>query len=194
MCWCDSGGTIILLRLGWGCRQIASAASQGPTSAGGRWGPGWVPITDCPGRFLFPGAAWRCPKGSETFFLRGLTGCTEKSGGVRPIAVGCTLRRLVAKIAGRNYVLNYFSPVAIETMGAVGPKSMALLQDVGRHIAEETGELRTRDFLFQRLSVVVQRGNCVSVLGTITTWHFFIFLIFVFLFIFLYLCFFFFTS
>ena len=59
-------------------------------------------------------------------------------------------------------------------MGAVGPKSMALLQDVGRRIAEETGELRARDFLFQRLSMAVQRGNCASVLGMITTWHFFI--------------------
>ena len=64
---------------------------------------------------------------------------------------------------------HYFSPVAIETMGAVGPKSMALLRDVGRRIAEETGEVRARDFLFQWLSVAVQRGNCASVLGTITT-------------------------
>ena len=64
---------------------------------------------------------------------------------------------------------HYFSPVAIETMGAVGPKSMALLRDVGHRIAEETGKVRARDFLFQRLSVAVQRGNCASVLGTITT-------------------------
>ena len=64
---------------------------------------------------------------------------------------------------------HYFSLVAIETMGAVGPKSMALLRDVGRRIAEETGELRVRDFLFQRLSVAVQRGNCASMLETITT-------------------------
>ena len=56
-------------------------------------------------------------------------------------------------------------------MGAVGPKSMALLRDVGRRIAEETGESHMRDFLFQWLSVAVQRGNCASVLGTITTWH-----------------------
>ena len=54
-------------------------------------------------------------------------------------------------------------------MGAVGPKSMALLRDVGHRIAEETGEVRARDFLFQRLSVAVQRGNCAYVLGTITT-------------------------
>ena len=75
-----------------------------------------------------------------------------------------------------------------------GRSSMVLLWDVGRCNVEETGELCARDFLFQRLSVAMQRGNCASMLGTITTWHFFIYLIFVFLFIFLYLCFFFFTS
>ena len=43
---------------------------------------------------------------------------------------------------------HYFSPVAIETMGAVGPRSMALLRDMARCIAEETGESRARDFFF----------------------------------------------
>ena len=33
-------------------------------------------------------------------------------------------------------------------MGAVGPRSMVLLQDMGRHIAEETGEPCARDFSF----------------------------------------------
>ena len=31
----------------------------------------------------------------------------------------------------------------------------------------ETGEPRSTDFLLQRLSVTVQRGNCASVLGGI---------------------------
>ena len=35
------------------------------------------------------------------FFGANLTALTEKDGGVRPIAVGCTLRRLAAKTAGR---------------------------------------------------------------------------------------------
>ena len=42
----------------------------------------------------------------------------------------------------------YFSPVATETIGAVGPRSMALLQDMGRHIAKETGEPCAEDFFF----------------------------------------------
>ena len=53
-------------------------------------------------------------------------------------------------------VLPYF-----KTMGAMGPKSMALLREVGRRVAAETGdpEPRSKDYLLQRLSVAVQRGN-----------------------------------
>ena len=40
-------------------------------------------------------------------------------------------------------------------------------REVGRRIAMETGEPRSTDFLLQRLSVAVQRGNCASVLGGI---------------------------
>ena len=64
---------------------------------------------------------------------------------------------------------HWFSPLAIETMGAMGPKSMALLREVGRRVAAETGEPRSTDYLLQRLSVAVQRGNCASVLGSIAT-------------------------
>ena len=64
---------------------------------------------------------------------------------------------------------HWFSPLAIETMGAMGPKSMALLREVGRRVATESGEPRSTDYLLQRLSVAVQRGNCASVLGSIAT-------------------------
>ena len=49
----------------------------------------------------------------------------------------------------------------------MGPRSLDLVREVGRRIAMETGEPRSTDFLLQRLSVAVQRGNCASVLGGI---------------------------
>ena len=58
-----------------------------------------------------------------------------------------------------------FTPIAIETMGAIGPRSMAFLKALGRQIATESGEPRSMDFLLQRLSVAVQRGNCASMRG-----------------------------
>ena len=51
-----------------------------------------------------------------------------------------------------------FTPLAIETMGAVGPRSLAFLKDLGRRIAMESGEPKSTDYLLQQLSVAVQRG------------------------------------
>ena len=53
-----------------------------------------------------------------------------------------------------------FCSLSIETMGAMGPRSLELVREVGRRITMETGEPRSADFLLQRLSVAVQRGNC----------------------------------
>ena len=51
---------------------------------------------------------------------------------------------------------------------AIGPLSRApaLLKDLGRRIKESTGEARAHEYLVQRLAVAVQRGNAVSIMGT----------------------------
>ena len=40
-----------------------------------------------------------------------------------------------------------FSPIAIETLGAIGPKSLALLKDLGRRIRSELGEPKSTEYL-----------------------------------------------
>jgi len=60
----------------------------------------------------------------------------------------------------------YFVPVAVETLFALGEEAVVLISDLGRRIAATTGEPRSSAFLFQRLSVAVQRGNAASVTGT----------------------------
>jgi len=40
------------------------------------------------------------------------------------------------------------------------------MQEIGRCIADITSDSRETTFLFQRLSVALQRGNAVSFLGT----------------------------
>jgi len=40
------------------------------------------------------------------------------------------------------------------------------VQEIGRRIADITVDSRETTFLFQRLSVALQRGNAVSYLGT----------------------------
>ena len=48
------------------------------------------------------------------------------------------------------------------------------MREVGRRIALETGEPRSTDFLLQRLSVAVQRGNCASVWGASDLSYFYV--------------------
>lgn len=62
-----------------------------------------------------------------------------------------------------------FTPVAVETLGALGDEATAFLRDVGRRIAAVTAEPRSTQFLLQRLSIAIQRGNAACVLGTIAT-------------------------
>ena len=63
--------------------------------------------------------------------------------------------------------LYQFTPIAVETLGALGVEALAFLKDLGRRIAAATGEPRSFQFLLQRLSVAVQRGNAASIVGTV---------------------------
>ena len=64
----------------------------------------------------------------------------------------------------QNYTI---IPVATETMGCWGQMGLKFIQEVGRRIAETTGEDRSTSFLLQSLGMAIQRGNAMSVLGTI---------------------------
>ena len=60
-------------------------------------------------------------------------------------------------------------PVAIETSGVFGPKSLSFIRELGRQIVHVTAEVNSTNYLMQRLAVVVQRGNSAAVLGTMGT-------------------------
>lgn len=60
-----------------------------------------------------------------------------------------------------------FKPVAVETLGALGEEASAFFEDLGRRITAVTAEPRSFQFLMQRLSVTLQRGNAACVLGTV---------------------------
>jgi len=57
-------------------------------------------------------------------------------------------------------------PVAVETMGAINEAGMNFLGDLGRRITKHTDDHRESAFLFQRISVLIQRFNAVAILGT----------------------------
>jgi Reverse transcriptase (RNA-dependent DNA polymerase) len=60
-----------------------------------------------------------------------------------------------------------FVPVAVETLGALGQEASDFLKDLGGRITAVTKERRAHEFLLQRVSVAVQRGNAACVLGTV---------------------------
>ena len=43
-----------------------------------------------------------------------------------------------------------FTPVAIETLGAIGPKSLAFIRDLGYRMKQRTGEERALTYLLQQ--------------------------------------------
>ena len=61
-----------------------------------------------------------------------------------------------------------FFPVAIETAGTWNQMAVELVQKIGRRITLVTKDSRETVFLFQRLSIALQRGNAVSFLSTFT--------------------------
>ena len=61
-----------------------------------------------------------------------------------------------------------FVPVAIETGNTWHHQAVELVQEIGRRTANVTGDVRESNFLFQQLSVALQRGNAVSFQNTFT--------------------------
>ena len=59
-----------------------------------------------------------------------------------------------------------FIPLALETLGPINERGLAFIADLGRHLTQVTDEMRETTFLFQRLSVTIQRFNAVAFAGT----------------------------
>jgi hypothetical protein len=59
-----------------------------------------------------------------------------------------------------------FQPIAMETLGAFEPSAVDFLNDLGRRITSVTGEQREATYLFQRISVTLQRFNAVLLRDT----------------------------
>ena len=61
---------------------------------------------------------------------------------------------------------HFFVPIAVETLGAMGPEAGHIFRDLGRRIAAATSELLSYQYLLQPVAVAVQRGNAAAILGT----------------------------
>ena len=67
------------------------------------------------------------------------------------------------KIKKYSYITSHayhsFTPVAFETTGVCGLRSMSFLTDLGRRIVNTTGDKSSLACLLQKSSVAIQRGN-----------------------------------
>merc|ERR1711993_96879 len=61
----------------------------------------------------------------------------------------------------------HFIPIGLETYGSWGPEGLKLIKTIGKKLKEETGERRSTFYLFQNISIAIQRGNASCVLGTV---------------------------
>ena len=72
-------------------------------------------------------------------------------------------------VTGPRQVANHAEQLKIEKYAALSTEyhfASSFLQELGRRIQAVTKDSRTMTFLWQRLSVAVQKGNAACVLGT----------------------------
>ena len=58
-------------------------------------------------------------------------------------------------------------PVGTETLGSWGPSGLKFVKEIGQRIEEHTGDKQSTTHLFQRISMAIQRGNSISIRGTV---------------------------
>ena len=62
-----------------------------------------------------------------------------------------------------------FTPIAIETAGEWNSKARQFIIELGKSITTVTGEIKETSYIFQQVSVAIQRGNMLSFIGSFTT-------------------------
>ena len=82
-----------------------------------------------------------------------------------------TAREAANKIATYSALSasHVFFPMAVETAGTWNQSAIELIQEIGRRTTAVTEDTRETVFLFQRLSIALQRGNAVAFFSTFDT-------------------------
>ena len=62
-----------------------------------------------------------------------------------------------------------FYHISIETAGSWDDQAVELIEEIGRRSAQETDDPKDTTYLFQRISVAIQRGNALAFFNTFDT-------------------------
>jgi hypothetical protein len=60
----------------------------------------------------------------------------------------------------------FFVPLAFETLGPINDSGLDFIKDLGRRLSQVSGDSRETGYLFQRLSISIQRFNAVAFRGS----------------------------
>jgi hypothetical protein len=85
------------------------------------------------------------------------------------LALSATEPGHAARLAEEKKIAKYsslttryiFTPIAVETSGVIGPRTLSFLKELGKIISRRTGDPRESLWLFQRVSVAIVRGNFI---------------------------------
>jgi hypothetical protein len=70
---------------------------------------------------------------------------------------------LICSIISSNYV---FKGLAFETLGLWCKEAIDFINVIGNRLIAESGDSKSKKFLFERISLAIQRGNAASIRGT----------------------------
>jgi hypothetical protein len=68
-----------------------------------------------------------------------------------------------SSIISSNYV---FKSLAFETLGPWCKEAIDFIKVIGNRLIAESGDSKSKKFLFERISLAIQRGNAASIRGT----------------------------
>ena len=104
--------------------------------------------------------AWNatCP---DTFAQSNIQACNVTTGAAAPTAETRKKSKYADICRGVDFV-----PVAVETSGAWGKEGWALVKELGRRICVVKREPCSTEWLRQRISLAIQRGNAYCILAT----------------------------
>ena len=93
-----------------------------------------------------------------------VTGSARKAGAAAELAASRKEEKYT--IIGSQYL---FAPIAVETLGPLNTSACQLFGNLGMKISSFSGDDREGAFLFQRVSVLVQRFNAVLLHDSLPT-------------------------
>jgi hypothetical protein len=62
-----------------------------------------------------------------------------------------------------------FQPISFETLGPINSSGHSFISELGRRISAISGDVRATAFLYQRLSITIQRFNAIAFRGGFIT-------------------------